>query len=122
MDKKITKNIPFLILRIGLGFVFFWFSLDKLINPENWLGYITPFLFSIIPFNLEIFILILGIIEFILGIILFSGYYLKYTSIIVAMHLIVIILSQGFNEITVRDIGLLAIALALATGSKNAKM
>ncbi len=36
--------------------------------------------------------------------------------------LILVIISQGFNEVTVRDIGLLAIVLALIAGSKNAKM
>ena len=112
MNKKIIQN-PFLLLRIGLGFVFFWFGIDKIVNPENWLSYITPFLSSIIFFNNTTFLFILGIIELIFGIMLWSNWKLKLISLIISIHLFLIIIFTGFNEITVRDIGLLSIALPL---------
>lgn len=118
MNKK--NNYKFsTILSTGLGFVFFWFGLDKLLNPENWLGYITPFLSSLIFFNLNIFLYLLGVIEFALGVLLFTKWKLKLISLLISIHLFLIIIFSSFNEITVRDIGLLSIALALFVQEKK---
>lgn len=112
MNKKITLD-SFLLLRIGLGFVFFWFGLDKLIHPGNWVVYITPFLSSIIFFDITLFLFMLGTIEIIFGILLWAGWKLRIVSLLISIHLFLIIIFTGFNEITIRDIGLLSIALAL---------
>ncbi|MBS3151756.1 DoxX family membrane protein [Candidatus Woesearchaeota archaeon] len=112
MNKKI-KIHPNFLLRLGLGFVFIWFGIDKLLNPENWIGYITPFLSSIIFFNLNGFIYLLGFIELLLGILLLTKWKLKFISLLISIYLFIVIISQGFNEITVRDIGLFTMALSL---------
>ena len=110
----IEKMNSFLILRIGLGLVFFWFGLDKLLNVDNWLGYITPSLDKLIFIDVNTFMFILGIVEIILGILLVIGLFLRIVSIVIAVHLFFVIIFVGFNEISVRDFGLLAIAVALS--------
>ena len=111
---KITKPNYMIVLRLGLGLVFTWFGLDKLINPSNWLGYITPKVAQFIFINLNSFIFILGIIEIMLGILLIIGLYTRIVALIMAIHLTLVIISIGFNDVAVRDIGLLSIALYLS--------
>ena len=107
------------ILRLGLGFVFFWFGLDKLFNPANWQGYITPTLAKLILVDIKLFILLLGILELVIGLMLILGLFTRLVASAAAVQLLVIIVSLWFNEITVRDIGLFSIALSLIiTGSK----
>lgn len=118
MNKR-YKIKPSIFLILGLGFVFFWFGLDKLIHPENWIGYISPFLSSLIFFNLNSFIYLLGFIELVLGILLWTKWKLKFISLLISMHLLLIIIFTGFNEITVRDIGLLTMALSLFIQEKK---
>jgi len=110
----IEKVNSFLILRLGLGFVFFWFGLDKLLNVDNWLGYITPSLDKLIFIDINTFMFILGGVEIILGVLLIIGLFLRIVSVVIAIHLFFIIISIGFNDISVRNFGLLAIAVALS--------
>ncbi|MBS3143557.1 DoxX family membrane protein [Candidatus Woesearchaeota archaeon] len=110
---KDKTKIATLILRVALGFIFFWFGMDKIINPIDWKGFITPALSKLIFVDLGIFILLLGIIEIILGIMLILGLFTRTASVIVLIHLIMVVMTQGFNQISIRDFGLIAIALYL---------
>lgn len=105
------KNYVQLILRIGLGIVFFWFGIDKFINPEFWMSFIP--LWLKLPISFELFIYIQGIIEAIIGLLIIIGLFTKIASSIAAIILIVIIASIGFNDISIRDFGLLSIAISL---------
>ena len=120
MNKKFVNVVKYgLILRLGLGFVFIWFGIDKLINPINWLGYIPPKVAQLIFINLDSFIFLLGIVELILGTLLIIGLYTRIVAFIMAIHLALVVASLGFNEIAARDIGLLSIALYLSLTNWN---
>ncbi len=116
MDKQ---GLSTFILRLGLGFVFSWFGLDKLLNPQNWQGYITPALAKLIFIDMSLFILLLGILELVIGLMLLLGLFTRLVASVAAVQLLVIIISLWFNEITVRDIGLFSIAVSLILNSSN---
>ena len=119
MKIEMFKEAPILLIRLGLGFVFFWFGIDKFIHPALWIGWIPQYVLSLIPIFPGIFIFLLGVIETILGALLLLGVIVRLVALISAIHLLAIIFSLGFNDIVVRDIGLLAMALSLAVQKKH---
>ncbi|MBI2667180.1 DoxX family protein [Candidatus Woesearchaeota archaeon] len=102
-----------LILRIGLGVVFFWFGIDKFINTEFWIGFVPDSIKNILPINLILFMYLQGIIESLIGILILIGFYTKIASFFAALILIGIIFFLGISDITIRDFGLLSIAVSL---------
>ena len=119
MKKEIFRDLPIFFIRLGLGFVFFWFGIDKFIDPGLWIGWIPDSILSFVPIFPGTFIFLLGIVETILGILLIFGVLVRIVAFVSALHLLAIIFSLGFNDIVVRDIGLLTMALALAIEKKH---
>lgn len=131
---RYAKYAPF-ILRIGLGVVFFWFGLDKLLRPWYWEGWMPSWMGSILPVSLTSFLYIQGIVELMIGVLLIMGLFTRVASLIASLILGGIISTFVFNanvighftkfhidgdiffliltETLFRDLGLLAGAIAL---------
>jgi len=104
-------------MRLSLAFVFLWFGISEIFNPVYFSGYVSVFV-KIIPFfNPNIFIQVHGAVLTLLSICLIFKFYLRVTGIINILMLAQIItgllLISGFNEIVVRDIGLLGLAISI---------
>lgn len=108
-----NKNtIGLLLLRIGLGGVFLWFGIDKFIHPDIWVHYIPSWFPMLI--SVSIFVLLMGIVETLVGFMLLAGFYTRIAAVLAVLMLIPIMISLGYNEIGVRDFGLLLLAFGLA--------
>ncbi|MEK7519589.1 MAG: hypothetical protein AAB565_02310 [Patescibacteria group bacterium] len=115
------QNLPFHILRIGIGLTFVWIGFLILKNPESWAGLIQSWvisLLSISPLNL---IWGVGVFDIAIGSFLLLNYQVKIASFLAALHLFLILLVSGINTITVRNIGLLAGSLALLLSNFSQK-
>lgn len=108
------SQYPQLVLRLGLVVVFGVFGIDKIVHwplgmdwtawMPAWITFIpaTPFMFAT------------GVLETIAAIFLLIGRYVRIVALVCALLLAGLVASFGFNEIMIRDLGLLAMALALA--------
>jgi uncharacterized membrane protein YphA (DoxX/SURF4 family) len=101
-----------LILRIGLAIVFLWFGIDKFIQPQYWLDAWVPAAIQdmagrigIMPRDL---IYLNGIFEVLVGLSLATGFFIRYFAIAGAVFLVGASIINGFNEVLIRDVGLLA--------------
>jgi len=101
-----------LVLRIGLAIVFLWFGIDKFIQPQFWLDAWVPVavqnLFervSVMPHDL---IHLVGIFEVLVGLSLATGFFLRYFAIAGSVFLVAVFVAHPFNEVLIRDVGLLA--------------
>ncbi len=118
---KYKRYAP-LVLRLGLSLVFLWFGLSQLINPESFLGYVPQWLYSHAPemihehplqlmHNLQltphIIIMGNGIFETVFGILLLLGLFTRISSLLLGLHLMGIMFGLGYNDIAVRDFGLM---------------
>ena len=112
MNKK-----SYWIIRIGLAVVFIWFGIDKLIAPINWFGYVPSFI-DALPISIRDFVLINGLFEIILGLMLLWPRSVRIAADIIAAFLVAVLVFQGFNEVTIRDLGLIAMALSLIVWKK----
>ena len=104
------------VLRLGLGIVFFWFGVDKFIHPKFWIGFIPQFIKPFIPVSLGLFNNIQGVVEAVVGLLLIIGLWRQLAAAIAGIILIPIIIATfvlGVPDIALRDIGLLSIAIVL---------
>jgi len=111
--KTAKQDLGLLILRIGLGGVFLWFGIDKFIKPMPWTQWIPPWFSAILPISVVLFIYLLGVFETVVGLMMFTGFYTKLGAGLASALLVGIIVSTGYNEIMIRDAGLLFLALGI---------
>lgn len=109
---------PIVFARLGVGSVFFIFGIMQLVNPENWIGYLPDFILSF--GDAGRFIFFNGIFDLVLGFFLLIGLLTRVSAFIGILHLMGVIFSLGFNDIAVRDFGLLLVLISvLINGSDD---
>ena len=113
MEHKKGFNLGLFVLRLGLALVLLWFGMSEVTNPAKWTSYVPDYVTRFLPLDDYYFVLINGIIEIALALMLLLGIGIKLSSLLVAIHLFIIVISVGYNEIGVRDFGLAMSALAL---------
>jgi uncharacterized membrane protein YphA (DoxX/SURF4 family) len=110
------------LLRVGVGLVFLLFGIDKFRNPQLWLDFIPPMLAALLPFSKAVFLNIMGVVESIMGAALLLGFWVRPAAALASAMLVGIVLSSGYNNLAVRDFGLLMATLALLfLGGRRAK-
>ncbi|HLC74808.1 MAG TPA: DoxX family membrane protein [Candidatus Nanoarchaeia archaeon] len=100
------------LTRLAIALVFLWFGINQIIVPENFIGYLPEFILA--ASYAKNIVLLNGITELILGALLAIGLYTRAVSAILCIHLFTIIISIGYNDIAVRDVGLMLVAFAIA--------
>ena len=107
-----SKDLAPVILRIALALVFLYFGFSQVYNPDKWANFVPEFvvLSNMTANNLVIFN---GVLELVLGSFLIIGLYVRFSSFILAIHLLGIAVSIGFTPLGVRDFGLAFATFAL---------
>ncbi len=108
---KIKSLKPALALRIGLGVVFSYAGIMSFVAPENWVGFIPPWVGKII--DPPTFLYIHAAFELILGLAFIIGLYLPLTALLAFFNMSAILLFFGVDEVTFRDFSILMSSLAL---------
>lgn len=103
-------------IRVGLGGVLVWFGYQQLTDVANWTGYVPDEIVAL-GYSLETLVYINGAVEVIFGLMLIGGLFTRFAGAVMALHLVSIAYSLGYNEIAIRDYGLAFgyLGLALAT-------
>jgi uncharacterized membrane protein YkgB len=118
-----STKISYFLLRLGLAFVFLWFGVDKFIHPNYWINAWVPSWFSNLlnRFHIETlsFIYINGIFEIAVGLGFIFNIFIRLFALLASLFLFAIIIQVGFNEVIIRDIGLLGATLALVFWNKK---
>ena len=98
-----------LLLRLGLAGVFVWFGVDKFLRPDIWVVQMPEFLQL---YGVD-FIFFLGASELVIGVLFLSKKYFRIGALGAVGILIGAIGTLGWNDIAVRDAGLLVMAFSL---------
>ncbi|MBI4119689.1 MAG: hypothetical protein HY456_02490 [Parcubacteria group bacterium] len=99
------------LLRVGLGLTLLYAGFNIIGHSVNWIGYVPEWIGYFVDRNA--FLTIHGIGEIVLGLGLVSGYWLPIFSGLTALDFLSILMFFGIDDITFRDFGLFAAALAL---------
>lgn len=112
-----SLRISHLILRLSLAIVFLWFGIDKFFHPGYWFDtWIPQFIINlctILNISANSLIYSIGVIELLIGISFVSNMFVDFFALIAVVFLIGVSLFYGFNEVLVRDIGIMGGLLAL---------
>ena len=113
MDKERAQ----ILVRISISLLFLWFGINQLINPDYFTGYLPDFILTS-NFASQM-LLINGLFETILGMLLLLGIFVRITSLILSIHLLIITFSLGYNDIAVRDFILTLITFSICIGGAD---
>lgn len=115
-------ELPFHLLRIGLGLGAFLAGLDKFFNIlANWEAYLTPLATSLVPVSAGTLMRGVGVIEMAAGVLLLAGF-TRLGGYVVAGWLIAVAVSLvttgRFFDVAVRDLLMAIAAFTLARMSE----
>ncbi len=106
------KNIPALLLSVGLAFVFLYAAIASTLQPLEWSGFLPGFVLQVVDAGFALHAM--AATEVALALWLLSGKYRKYAAALACAMLAGIIVSSPNQLIvTFRDVGLLFAAAAL---------
>lgn len=111
------KKTGFNILRVGLGITFLWIGVLIFKQPEAWGGYLQPWAAGLLPVPLTQAMMGTAVLDMLIGALLLVGSFVWLAALVGAVHLVIVLVTSGITDITVRDIGLLTAALALMVDS-----
>ncbi len=99
----------------GLAFVLVVFGIDKFLHPLVWIGWIPKSFDGLIGMSQGTWLKIIGALEVLLAVFVLVPKSLvqKIASVLIALYLTAILTQTGWNNIAVRDIGLLFMATGL---------
>lgn len=109
----LMKKAPYHILRVGLAITFLWIGILIFKEPEAWGGYLQPWAADLLPVPIKEAMIGTAVLDITVGFLLLIDYFVWLAAALGSLHLIIVLTVAGINAITVRDIGLLAAALAL---------
>ena len=92
---------------------FLWIGILIFQNPEAWGGYLQPWVANLLPVPLYQAMVGTAILDMAIGALLLLNFLTWFAALVGAAHLVTVLIASGITEITARDIGLLAGAMAL---------
>jgi uncharacterized membrane protein YkgB len=112
-----VKKNSFHILRVGMAITFLWIGVLIFKQPEAWGGYLQPWAAGLLPVPIEQAMIGTAILDIVIGALLLTDTFVWLAALAGALHLVVVLTTSGITDITVRDIAILAGALALMADS-----
>jgi len=112
-------HAAFWIIGVGLAFVFVVFGLEKFFLPSHWLGWIPTWMDGLAMLDKTIWLKIIGGVELLTALLLLLPYRkVRRAGAGLATVQLIGILSEvfrqtGWNDVVVRDVALLSMAVAL---------
>ncbi len=100
------------IVRVGLAITFLWVGILIIKEPLSW-AMVQSWLVDWLPVSLEQLMLATGIFDVLIGFLLLIDVLVVPVSLLAGLHLIGVLVAVGIDSITVRDIGLAAMAFSL---------
>ncbi len=110
-----SENVSRWILALSLGFVLAMFGIWKFTEPDMWIGWMPMWMEGLMGMERMMWLQVIGAAEIVFAALVIIPIRLvrKTGAALIALHLIGILTQTGWNDIAVRDIGLLGSSLAL---------
>jgi len=109
------SKASFHILRVGLAVTFLWIGVLIFKQPEAWMGYLQPWVVKLLPISIEQVMLGTAVLDIGIGFLFLVDVLTWPAALLASLHLVIVLAVSGITDITVRDIGILAAAVALMT-------
>lgn len=107
----------FHILRVGTAITFLWIGVLIFQSPEAWGSYMAPWVVDLLPISVKNVMILTAILDTVIGLLLLTETLVWRAAVAGAVHVGMVLIVSGINEGTVRDIAIIAGAIALAVDS-----
>lgn len=107
-------KVAYHILRISMAITFLWIGILIFKDPEAWGSFLQPWAQNFLLLPLKQAMIMTAVLDLVVGAFLLIDVLTWLAAIIASVHLVVILVTVGIDAVTVRDIGLLGAAIALA--------
>lgn len=108
------QKVSLLILRVGLAVTFFWIGVLIIREPEVWGAFIKPWALKLLPIPIKEAMVGTAYLDIAIGLAFLLKLLTPFAAALGSVHLVIVLVTSGITDVTVRDIGLLAASLALA--------
>mgnify|MGYP001560382418 CR=1 len=102
------------LLRLGLAGVFLWFGFSQLMDSLRWVSIVPDWAVNLIHLPPAMIVMANGVFEVVMASLLALGFFVRITSFILGLHLLVIAFDFGFTATGIRDLGLVIASFALS--------
>jgi len=107
------KNFAPVVVRVGLSLVFLWFGTEQLLHTDAWVGLIPDWITSFSGISAEALVRFNGVFEIVFGFSLLMGYFTRVAALLLALHMLHITFTVGYNSVGIRDFGLSMAAISV---------
>src|SRR3989338_143439 len=107
------NKTSFHVLRVGLAITFLWICILIFKQPEVWGGYLQSWAVNLLPIPIEKMMIGTAFLDIVIGVLLLVDSFVWLAALAGTIHLVIVLAVSGINEVTVRDIGILAATLTL---------
>lgn len=107
----------FHILRVGTAITFLWIGVLIFQDPQGWGSYMAPWVVDLLPISVKNVMILTAILDTVIGLLLLTEIFVWRAAVAGAVHIGMVLIVSGINEGTVRDIAIIAGAIALAVDS-----
>lgn len=116
MNNMTARDYAPIAVRFGVGLVFLLLGIDQFIHTAEWTGYLPEWFINLLPawHTPEQFMIINGILDCTIGLLILIGIYTRIVAMFAVLHLFGVIISLGYNDVAIRDIGIMFATLAIA--------
>lgn len=104
------------ILSFGVGFTLLWAGIGGLFNPDSWIGFVPEWIENF-GVSREFFLQSHGVFDIVIALALILNIYRKWAAALAGLLFLSIIVLYGIDDITFRDVGLIAASLVIFAGS-----
>ncbi len=101
------------VVRVGLALVFVWFGVAQLTDTNSWTAFVPDFIVNLSSMTAATIVHLNGAFEIIFGAALLLGFFTRFVSFFLALHMLDIMFTVGYNSIGVRDFGLAVGTIAI---------
>lgn len=102
------------VLRVGLAFVFGWFSYSQFMDPGSWARLIPEAITGMTGLSAQTFVTINASAEAVAVVLLLLGLCTRWVAGLLFLHMLSVVTVLGLSASGVRDIGVATACLALA--------
>lgn len=92
-------------LRVSMSLVILWFGVQQVTDASSWFAYLPAWTTSL-PISQLTIVYLNGTFEIIFGTFLLLGFYTRIVALVLALHLLDIAYTVGYDAIGIRDLGL----------------
>lgn len=105
------------LLRVSLAVTFVWIGIMIIQSPEAWGGYMKPWAVELLPGSVAQTMQATGIADIVIGLLFLFGATAWIAGLLAGLHMVVVLVTSGITDITVRDIAIIGASFAVMIGT-----